>query len=311
MVKKLFIGIVLLTSIMHAQYSRPGSTAAQFLKIGLSPRGTAMSDAYVAVVEGAEAVHYNPAALARIKGMDLVFNHNEWFADISHEFAAVAYTFEDVGSFAVSFTGLYTDEMKVRTPLQPDGTGETFRAGSYRFGLSYARYLTLNVSIGVAVNYIYETLYHDFSAKAYSVDIAALYVTSFREFRLGLQIANFGSDMKFVNESYPLPTQFTFGLAMNAIEADEHKLTVSFSAVKPNDGKPLSQVGTEWNFQDFLFLRAGYPLNHDVASFSFGGGVQVDLSSILARVNYSYSDFRLLGVAHRIGIGLSLREGTL
>lgn len=306
MLKRLFVGIVLVTSMTHAQYSRPGSTAAQFLKIGISPRGAAMSDAYVAVVEGAEAVYYNPAALARIKGTDLVFNHNEWFADISHEFAAVAHAFEDLGTFAVSFTGLYTDEMKVRTPLQPDGTGETFRAGSYRFGLSYARYLTLNVSIGVTVNYIYETLYNDFFAKAYSVDIAALYVTSFREFRLGLQIANFGSDMKFVNESYPLPTQFTFGLAMNAIEVEEHKLTVSFSAVKPNDGKPLSQVGTEWNFQDFLFLRAGYPLNHDVASFSFGGGVQVDLSNVLAGVNYSYSDFRLLGVAHRIGIGLSL-----
>jgi hypothetical protein len=120
-----------------------------------------------------------------------------------------------------------------------------------------------------------------------------------------MKIANFGSDVKFVNESYPLPTNFTFGLAINAIDVPDQKLLVSFSAVKPNDGQPLGQVGTEWNYRNLFFVRAGYPLNHDVATFSFGGGIQIAIRHYDFKFDYGYSDFDLLGVAHRFGIGFT------
>lgn len=302
---KLLFLFLLLPGFVHAQYTRPGSTDAQFLKIGVSPRGTGMGDAYIAVVSGAEAVYYNTAALARVKGTDIVFNHNEWFAGINHEFAAIAHTFGRVGTLGISFTGLYTDEMKVRTPLQPDGTGETFYAGNYRAGLTYSRYLTDRVSIGVSMNYVTMSLYSGISASTYSVDVGALYVSGFRGFRFGMQIANFGSDVKFINESYPLPTDFTFGLAFHAIEGESQQLLLSISAVKPNDGQPLGHTGAEWSYKDFLFLRGGYRINYDVATYSFGGGVRLDINKYAFRVDYSYNDFSLLGAAHRFGVGVS------
>jgi len=121
-----------------------------------------------------------------------------------------------------------------------------------------------------------------------------------------MKIANFGSEVKFVNESYPLPTNFTFGVSMNAIQGEEQKVLVSFSAVKPNDGQPLGQVGTEWNFKDLLFIRGGYRLNHDVATYSFGGGLQLEIGSYNFKFDYSYSDFAMLGSTHRFSIGFSL-----
>lgn len=298
------IGILLIPAVCLAQYDRPGSTDAQFLKIGVSPRGTALSDAYIAVVSGAEAAYYNSSALPWMKGTDVVLNHNSWFAGISHDFLAAAHNFGDLGALGVSVTSLRTDLMEVRTPLQPEGTGETFFAANYKFALSYAHFLTDQVTLGVSVGYIHMSLFQDFSANAFSVDIASTYVSSFRGFRFGMQIMNFGSNVQYVNESYPLPTNFTFGAAINAFDEESQKLIVSLAAVKPNEGVPQAQVGVEWNYDNFLFLRSGYRLANPITTFSAGGGIHLAISEFTARVDYSYSGHKLLGAAHRIGVGL-------
>ncbi len=305
MIHKIIFSLIILPVIVSAQYERPGSTDAQFLKIGVSPRGTALGDAYIAVVNGAEATYYNSAALPWIKGNDVVFNHNQWFAGIKHEFAAVSLNMDDIGTFGFSVTGLYTDEMKVTTPLQPEGTGETFYAGNYRFGITYARFLTDRVTFGVTTSYIRTSLYKEFSASALSLDIATQYVSDFRGFRFGMQISNFGSNIQFVNESYPLPTSFIFGFGINALEFEDQTMLFSFSASKPNEGRPLANIGTEWNYQNMLFLRGGYRLNHSVANYTFGGGIKIDLTGYSARCDYSYSNYLLLGAAHRIGFGFT------
>jgi len=264
-----------------------------------------MGDAYIAIVKGAEGTYYNASALAWIKGTDIVFNHNFWFAGVNHDFAAAAINFEDIGTFAIAATALYTDEMKVRTPLQPDGTGETFYAGNYKFAFSYSRFFTDRVSIGVSVGYINLSLFPGFSADAVSVDISTMYVSSFRGFRFAMQISNFGSNVKFVNESYPLPTNFTFGAGIDLIESEKQIILLSVAATKPNDGQPLAQAGLEWNYNNTFFLRGGYKINYDVATYSFGAGSNVSIGGIKSRVNYSYSKYGLLGASNRIGIGIS------
>jgi len=300
------IGILLfLPVLLYAQYNRPGSTDAQFLKIGVSARGTGMADAYLASVEGAEATYYNPAAMPWIRNRDVVFTHTTWFAGINHEFAAATQNFDDIGSFGLSVTALYTDEMKVRTPLQPEGTGETFYVGNYRFGLSYSRFLTDRVTFGLTFSYLNMKLYREFTADAFSLDIAVMYVSDFRGFRFALAIADFGSNIQYVNESYPLPTNFQFGMAMNAIDGDDQKLLVSMAAVKPNEGEPQAQLGAEWNYQKMFFVRGGYRLNYSIATWSAGAGAAFTVEGLGLRADYSYSDYKTLGGSHRIGIGVS------
>jgi len=305
MIRKLIFVFIFIGSFSFAQYERPGSTDAQFLKIGVSARAAGMGGAYIAVVSGAEGAYYNPAALAKINRTDVVFTHSKWFAGINHEFTSVAQTFPQLGTFAISMTALYTDEMNVTTPLQPDGTGETFYSGNYRFGISYARNLTDQVSFGGTVNYINLDLYRGFTANAYSTDIGVLYVTQFHDFRFGMKIANFGTDLKFVNEAYPLPTNFTFGISINAFEIGDQKMLTSFSVVKPNDGKPLGKTGVEWNYRNIFFVRSGYRINHNVATYSAGAGIQVSINDMNVKIDYSLSNFELLGEALRFGLVLS------
>ncbi len=306
MIKRILFITLLISGAALAQYDRPGSTDGQFLKIGVSPRGTAMGDSYISSVEGAEGVYYNAASLAWIQGTDVVFNHTSWFAGINHEFAAAAHTFGDYGTFGLSVIGLYTDEMIVRTPLQPDGTGETFYAGNYKIGLTYSRFFTDKVTIGFSLNYLNFNLGQGFTESAYCGDIAVMYVSGFRDFKFAMQISNFGSNVQFVNESYPLPTTFTFGASITAIELGAQKLMATFTTDKPNDGSPQMRAGAEWGYDNRVFLRGGYRLNHEVATFSFGGGVKMNIGGAAIRADYSYCDFSDLGAAHRFGLGFGI-----
>ncbi len=306
MFNKITIIVLIMTCFVYAQYERPGSTAAQFLKIDVSPRGTGLAGAYISVVEGAEATFYNPAVIAEMEGTDIVFNHNDWFADINHEFVAIAHNFGDYGAFGLSVTGIYTNEMKVRTPLQPDGTGETFYSGAYKIGVTYARSLTQNVTFGGSVNYLNLKLYNEFTQDAFTLDIAVNFDTGVRGHRFSLSVTNFGQSVTFVNEEYPMPTTFTFGMSVNAIEADGYKVLASGQVKKPNDGLPVGQIGLEFNLSDIAMVRSGYNIGHDVATFAFGFGVKTRfVESTELRADYSYGDWSALGASHRIGIGFS------
>lgn len=305
MYKKIIGIFILLPALVFAQYERPGSTSAQFLKIAVSPRAVGMGDAFISVTSGAEAAYYNPAALAWIKNIDATFTHTEWFAGINHEFFSVAKTYDRIGTFALSYTGLYTDEMKVRTPLQPDGTGETFYSGSSCFGISYSRFLTDMVTFGATIKYVNVALYSDFTADAIALDIATLYTTKFHDFKFGMMMSNFGSEIQFVNESYPLPSNFTFGVSINAIDGLNNKLKLSLNGVKPNDVAPYGKVGAEWNYRNLLFMRTGYRINHKVQKYSFGVGLNLNIGKQMFRFDYAYSNFTLLGGSNCFGIGLT------
>lgn len=306
MMRRLFIPLtasLLFINLALAQVERPGSASGSFLKVGVHARASAMGNAYIPLSSGAEAAYYNPAGLARIQNTAISFNHTALYADIGHDFVAVSHSFgRRVGTFAFSLTALYTDAMKVRTPLQPDGTGSTFRVFDYRAGLSYSRYLTDRISFGGTFNYIESTLASDFVSRAVSADIAVLYVTGFRGFSFGMMISNFGSELTYVNEGYPLPGEFTFGLSMDAIQTSRTRLTLSTTASKPNDGKPLAHLGVEWSYADLLQFRAGYQPNHDTGQWSFGGGLAVTIARTRLNLNYALSDYGELGLVQRVGM---------
>ncbi len=296
----------LLPALLVGQYERPGSAAAPFLKIGVSPRAVGMGDAYIAVARGAEAAYYNPSALALMERGGISASHNDWFAGIDHDFLAAAYNFGRYGAFGFSMTSFRTEPMRVRTPLEPQGTGETFFVNNYRMGLSYARKLTDHVSFGGNLHFINMTLSQQFTERAYAADISTLYVTNFRDFSFGMRIANFGSSLTFVSEQYPLPLVFEFGLAMNAIQSGNQVVMTSLNARAQNDGKTLLSGGLEWKLFDHFFLRGGYYFNHEAAQYSLGSGVRMDIAGYDFGFHYAYSSYVLLGGAHRFGLNITL-----
>ncbi|MEW6608801.1 MAG: UPF0164 family protein, partial [bacterium] len=89
------IGVILLPHPALAISSKAGKAGANFLKIGISPRASAMGEAFCAVADDVNSIYYNPAGLTQIKQRTSALMHTDWLQEVNYEF--LAYT-EPYGS---------------------------------------------------------------------------------------------------------------------------------------------------------------------------------------------------------------------
>jgi len=297
---------------------RAGISTAQFLKIGVGSRASAMGDAFVAVANDASALYWNPAGLSLFADNQVIFSHNEWVVDIKHDFAGVVYHMDATNTFGVALTSLRTNDMPVTTEFAPFGTGEYFTYSDLAVALSYSRKMTEQFSFGGTVRYVEETL-DKLKMRAVMIDLGTFYYTGLGTSRFAVAVTNFGNQMapdgevvlwgkRKVTEwqSFSPPTIFRIGFAFEPYQNEEHKVTTSIQLNHPNDNSENVSLGAEYTWKTTLFLRGGYKFNVDEQNYTFGAGVFVPLSIANFTLDYAYSNFTKLGSAHRFSIILGL-----
>jgi hypothetical protein len=315
------------------QVTKSGTTAAPFLNVDVGARGVGMGSAYVSTTEDATAMYWNPAGLARVKGNQAVFSHAQWIADIGMSYAAVAMNLGNIGSIGVSGQFETMDEMERTTILQPDGTGEMFGAGSYAFGLTYARNLTDRFSIGMSAKYIHERIFHT-GASGAAVDIGALFDTQFYGMKIGMSITNYGTKMQLggrdlqtqkdpdptvsgnnenipatmKTDPYDLPLLFRVGVSVDVLKGyGKSNLILAVDALHPNDDYESVNVGCEYTFNKMVSLRAGYKSLFNKESeegLSLGAGLEYPIGSMKVSLDYAFHDFGILKDIQKITIGI-------
>ena len=341
--KKYFIiilGLILvLTSLAHAQgVSKVGTTAGAFLGIDIGSVGTGMGSAYVSIVNDPTAMYWNSAGIAQLDAVQLSVCSSNWIADLAVNYAGIVIPFGNYGNLGFNATFLTMDEMERTTLTEPDGTGEMFDAGSYNFGISYARKLTDMFSIGFNGKYINETIYHT-TAHGFALDVGALYRTRFG-LNLGMNIANYGTKMKLdgrdlltqkdidettdgnndrINarletDSYDLPLTFRFGLSMDLLKnVDNNRFIIAVDALHPSDDVEYINMGGEYtfitSFSEFS-LRAGMKEQFAKDSdqgLTLGFGVKMNvMDSKSIHFNYSFVDFDILQPVHWSSLSLGI-----
>jgi long-subunit fatty acid transport protein len=295
---------------------RTGTSSLQFLKIGNGARGTAMGEAFIAVVDDISALHYNPAGLTLFKDNGLTFSHTQWFVDSRLENVGAVYHFGGNNAVGLSLTSLATEDMKVTTEFQPEGTGSYFRFSDIAVGLSFARQFTEQFSFGVTVRYVEETL-GELKTRTVLGDLATYYRTGLGTTRFAVVISNFGSQVgpsgsvKLIGDrtandfqKFPPPTLFKIGFAFEPLLTKTNRVTTSIQVNSPNDNAEYLNIGAEYAFKDFLFFRGGYKFNVDAESFSLGAGVYVPVSFAKANLDYSISNYKDLGFAQRLSLNI-------
>ena len=130
--------------------SKTGTTAAQFLKIGVGARALAMGGAYSAVSNDATALYWNPAGLSSMKKNEILLDHQDWILDVDLDFIGGSYK-TPFGTIGAAISAMYMGEMEVTTTHDPEGTGEKFNAGSIMGQLTFSKSLTDRFSFGVLV----------------------------------------------------------------------------------------------------------------------------------------------------------------
>lgn len=294
---------------------RRGTSSLQFLKIGSGARATGMGESFVAVADDLSALFWNPAGISEFKENGVTFSHTRWFVDSEINFFGGVYHLGE-NSLGLSVTSLSTDDMKVTTEFQPQGTGQYFKFSDIAIGLTFARRMTDQFSFGATVKYVEETM-GELKMRGVVGDLGTYYKTGLGTSRFAVVIANFGGQIspsgsvKKVDGStqsewqkFPPPTLFRIGFAMEPWMNETNKLTTSIQLNSPNDNAENLSLGLEYSFKNILFLRGGYKFNVDAENFSFGAGLNLPITFARANVDYSFANYRTLGIAQRLSVNL-------
>ncbi|MBS4035577.1 MAG: PorV/PorQ family protein [Ignavibacterium sp.] len=324
--KKIFFIIILAlsSSNLTAQLfpvlggQRAGISTAQFLKIGVGGRASAMGDAFVAVANDASALYWNPAGLTQFSEHQILFSHNRWVVDINHDFLGGVYHLDESNSFGIGLTALTMQKMPVTTEFAPFGTGEYFGFSDIAIAVSYSRKMTDQFSFGGTVRYIEETL-DKLKMRGFMIDLGTFYWTGLGSTRFAVAVSNFGNNLapdgevvlvgkRSVSEwqEFAPPTVFRIGFAFEPYDDTEHKITTSIQLNHPNDNSENVSTGFEYSWNRTLYLRGGYKINVEEQNFTFGAGINVPISIAQFGLDYAYSNFSRLGSAHRFSILLGL-----
>jgi hypothetical protein len=284
--RKLLFGVVILVLLTSPGLvwgqAKVGTAGAQFLELGVSSRAIGMGEAFLSICDDASAVYYNPAGLSQQMDRQAMFTHVSYPADINYDFVALVYPTPRFGGvWGVGFTMLNAGDMpylgEYEVGLNPT---QTFTAKDYALSLSYARNLTDRFSVGVTFKLIDE-LYDTERATGWAADVGTLYDTGFKGFKIGMMISNFGPDLKFIDESYPLPMNFRFGGVVDVIRREDHSAIFAIFA-----------------------LRFGNHFEYDEGGISAGGGVRMDVSQFEMSFDYGYHDMGHLDNTHRFSVGV-------
>jgi hypothetical protein len=331
--KKILLLLAFVSSLLYGQdVTKVGTTAAKFLAMPIGPRATGLGGAFVSIADDPTAMYWNAAGIAKLSQNELVFDHTAWFADIGLDYFGIVLPMGVYGSVGANITRVNFGDMDVTTEDNPDGTGETFNASSYSFGISYARNLTEWFAIGTNVKYVTERIWHE-SANGVAVDIGTIFTTPFRGIRLGASISNFGSKMQMggqdllvqkrivdqygtnpatnaylATDQFDLPLALHIGISNELIQNDDQQLTVAIDAVHPNDNSESLDLGAEYMvFNKMLAIRGGYRslfLQDSAERFTLGGGLNHQFDNLHLKIDYSYEAYDRFSGVHKFSIGI-------
>ena len=339
------ICLISVVPIFAQDISRVGTSAAQFLKLGVGARAEALGGAAVTMATDVTALYWNPASIASINKTSLTVSRNDLYADLSYNFVGIVHPLGNSSALGISVIFLDTGNMEITTLSSPEGTGSEFNWESYCIGISYSRYVTDRLRLGGTVKYIREGAYHQ-KAQAFAIDLGSLLDTGVLGMKLGMCLSNFGGNMQLSGpssgvsydrwennpgtlssdaylktEAYPLPMTLRMGLSTQLIghdgqitKSEINNLTLAVDAFDPNDSLMRSNLGLEYVWNNILAFRGGYHGfsveddfydSYNTASYSFGGGLNYDFNFTHIQVDYAFTDFKILGSGHHFTLTLA------
>lgn len=237
--------------LLGATASRAEETAA-FLDIGAGARSLGMGGAYTALADGAYAVYWNPAGLARAEKRQVALSHAELGNGTRHDHIAYAHP-TSRAAFGGAVTYLSHGAIGGRDALgRPTGNYDASDAAA----TFAAAVKTEFADLGLSVKYIRS---HIASSEAQG---AALDAGVKRELPagdgkvlLGAALRNMGPGLKFADQRNDLPLRAAFGAAYRFEKG--HSLAVEFQK-GPRGAGSEGGAGGEYKAFEGVFLRLGY-----------------------------------------------------
>jgi opacity protein-like surface antigen len=190
-------------------------------------------------------------------------------------------------------------------------------------GISYARYMTDYLSVGITGKLVSED-YYGYGYNSFAIDLGTLYETGFHGLNIAMSILHFGPEITFDGtyidysdaksyegnnpkdfENFSLPINFRVGVSMDVMRNEVSQVKTAFDMVHPNNNLEQYNLGVEYGFKQLFFVRGGYKFSADEGGLALGVGVDYGLTDDFKfNLDYAYSDFGILTAIHRLSFGL-------
>lgn len=287
LVKIVIVGILISASNFVCYASGPGTTAANFLKIGVGAKAVAMGGAFTALANDPTALYWNPAGLAQIQNIEISTTYNTRFQEIRQGYLSLALPLlTGIAGLGVN----YVDMGKIEGRDEYGEPTGDFGACDTQVSLAYARKFSSRLMLGISAGMLQDTIAGD-KKVAYLGNIGVLFKPT-ELLSAGVACQNIGS--KLGKDSLPLIYRGGIALRLRSISTEA-------DAVKSTDDDMYGCVGLEWWIGNILALRAGYRTGQDVGSgVSCGAGFKI--SNV--QLGYAWVPYGDLGNAHRISLNL-------
>ena len=285
------LALVLLVGAFGSAQAQ-SEAGAQSLLFAPGTRAEGMGRAGVALVNDANAIWWNAAALAFLRGHDVSASYYDLVPglaeDVNYTYLSYTQRVEGLGGIGGSFTYLNYGKSEA---TDVDGNPiDDFNSYEIAPTIAYGTDLVPNMGIGVALKLVRVDLAPAFvttdqvagQGTTFAADFGWLYKIPSWKAAMGATVNNIGPDIAFVDEeqSDPLGRNVRFGVAYAPFENEAHRFTVSGDAVRyllPGRILAIDQwgVGGEYEFNRLIALRAGYysdPIG-DIEDVTFGMGL--------------------------------------
>ncbi len=277
------------------------TTGPDYLKFDLCPRAMGMGGAYVAVADDSQALFWNPAGLASVKGGDLTFSHLASFSDATYERLDGAFNLMQLGIGCSLFYS--QDNNLTSTNDQGQDTGNI---------VSYDWMVNLGVAkqwgdykAGLVVK-TFHTHLLDMYSQGVALDGGADYDCPFVPVTVGAAVQNIGSQSALVSGGavVSLPSRVRMGLMWRLVRTALQDLSLAGEGDVPfsSDDRVMGGIGGEYTWDKMVSVRAGYQMGQDKASYTLGAGFCYGYW----RFDYAYAPLDYLGANQ--WFSLSVRE---
>jgi hypothetical protein len=311
---RLAVAVLLMTlsaSCLCAQASAE-TRAAILLTLPSSARGLALGEAWGAVADDESALFYNPAQLARVRGLSVGASLQNYVASTTLGAFAVAVPLR-VGTIAFGLQLLdYGSAQEVVPADGSDGqigepTGSTISAEDMAFTVGYGIALGSRHQLraGAGVEYArQEVASYSGGAVAGNVGMAYTFVSGWD---LSAALQHFGSELTLASVTAPLPMTWRVAVAAPGIQAAAFTVRPLAEVRQVSGAEVTGVLGTEGAWRTgttgaILSVRAGYALRGSSDARSpFTAGAGITLGRL--QVDYAYEGFDLIGGAtNRVGV---------
>jgi len=268
------LGLLLVAGL--AGTARAQSEAgAQSLLIAPGARSDGMGRCFVAVANDANAVWWNPGAMAFARGHDASFMYTQLVPDladdVNYSYLAYVQHVEGWGGIGGSVGYLSYGKSQATDDLGND-IGE-FTSYEIAPTIAYGTEIVSNLGLGVSLKLVRVDLVPAFVAldgragrgTTFAADIGGLLKAPVIKSSFGAVIQNLGPDIAYIDEDQadPLGRNLKVGAAYTPFENEVHRVLVAADANRfLLPGRTLAvdvwNAGAEYEFNRLLALRIGY-----------------------------------------------------